>query len=72
MSDPADLRIVGVREFPLVDAGTDLIGAPLRCLCDAGLALEVGDVVAFAQKVVSKAEGRCVDLSTVTPKVSSK
>ena len=67
MSDPADLRIVAVPDFPLVDAATDLIGALLHCLSAGSLALQDGDVVAFAQKVISKAEGRHIDLSTVTP-----
>ena len=67
MSDSADLRIVAVPGFPLVQAGTDLVAALLHCLRDGPLALVDGDVVAFAQKVVSKAEGRQVDLSTVTP-----
>jgi coenzyme F420-0:L-glutamate ligase / coenzyme F420-1:gamma-L-glutamate ligase len=67
MSDPADLRIVAVPGFPLVEARSDLIADLLRCLRNGGLGLEPGDVVAFAQKVVSKAEGRLVDLSTITP-----
>ncbi len=67
MSGPADLRIVAVPGFPLVEAGTDLIAALLHCLRDGPLALEEGDVLVFAQKIVSKAEGRYVDLSTITP-----
>jgi coenzyme F420-0:L-glutamate ligase / coenzyme F420-1:gamma-L-glutamate ligase len=67
MSDPSDLRIFAVADFPLVDAGTDLVAALLACLQSSGLTLEDGDVVAFAQKIVSKSEGRLVDLSTVTP-----
>jgi coenzyme F420-0:L-glutamate ligase/coenzyme F420-1:gamma-L-glutamate ligase len=67
MSDPADLRIVAVPGFPLVAAGSDLIADMLRCLAAAGLTLQSGDVVAFAQKVVSKAEGRSVDLATIAP-----
>jgi coenzyme F420-0:L-glutamate ligase / coenzyme F420-1:gamma-L-glutamate ligase len=67
MSGPADLRIVAVPDFPLVEAGTDLVAELLACLHNGSLSLEDGDVVAFAQKVVSKSEGRVVDLSTVTP-----
>src|SRR5262245_49275242 len=33
----------------------------------AGLALQDGDVLVLAQKIVSKAEGRLVKLSSVTP-----
>lgn len=67
MSGPADLRIVAVPDFPLVEAGVDLVSALLGCLRKGSVSLEDGDVIAFAQKVVSKAEGRLVDLSTVTP-----
>lgn len=72
MSDSADLRIVAVPGFPLVEAGTDLIAALLHCLRDGPLALEDGDVIAFAQKVISKSEGRHVDLSTVTPSLEAR
>ena len=37
----------------------------LDALDRAGLALQAGDVLAVAQKIVSKAEGRLVDLSDV-------
>jgi coenzyme F420-0:L-glutamate ligase/coenzyme F420-1:gamma-L-glutamate ligase len=67
MSGPADLRIVAVPDFPLVEAGTDLVSELLRCLGSGPLILEDNDVVAFAQKVVSKSEGRHIDLSTVAP-----
>jgi coenzyme F420-0:L-glutamate ligase/coenzyme F420-1:gamma-L-glutamate ligase len=67
MSGPADLRIVAVPDFPLVHAGTDLVGALLNCLGTSSLVLQDGDVVAFAQKVVSKAEGRQIDLAAVQP-----
>jgi coenzyme F420-0:L-glutamate ligase/coenzyme F420-1:gamma-L-glutamate ligase len=67
MTGPADLRIVAVPDFPLVEAGTDLVSELLRCLGNARLVLEDNDVVAFAQKVVSKSEGRLIDLATITP-----
>jgi coenzyme F420-0:L-glutamate ligase/coenzyme F420-1:gamma-L-glutamate ligase len=51
----------------LVQAGDDLGALILEGLATAGLALQTGDVLAIAQKVVSKAEGRCVDLASVTP-----
>jgi coenzyme F420-0:L-glutamate ligase / coenzyme F420-1:gamma-L-glutamate ligase len=66
MSGPADLRIVAVPDFPLVESGTDLVSELLRCLGNAALVLEDDDVVVFAQKIVSKSEGRHIDLATVT------
>jgi coenzyme F420-0:L-glutamate ligase / coenzyme F420-1:gamma-L-glutamate ligase len=67
MSGPADLRIVAVPDFPLVVAGTDLVAELLRCLKTGSLVLEDHDVVVFAQKIVSKSEGRQIDLAQVTP-----
>ncbi len=65
MSAAGELRIIPVPGFPLVRAGADLVEMLLQCLADCRLRLETGDLVAFAQKVVSKAEGRSIDLSTV-------
>ena len=53
--------------FPLVASGDDLAAYTAAALTRAALELQAGDVLVFAQKVVSKAEGRWVDLRTVTP-----
>jgi coenzyme F420-0:L-glutamate ligase/coenzyme F420-1:gamma-L-glutamate ligase len=55
------LEVIPVDGLPEVRPGDDLAGLIAR---NAGL--RDGDVVVVAQKVVSKAEGRVVDLSTVT------
>jgi len=52
---------------PLVRPGDDLAALLARAIRDAGLTLEARDVVAVCQKVVSKAEGRIVDLTAVAP-----
>jgi coenzyme F420-0:L-glutamate ligase/coenzyme F420-1:gamma-L-glutamate ligase len=53
--------------LPLVQPGDDLAALLARAIRDEGLTLEAHDIVAVCQKVVSKAEGRIVDLATVTP-----
>ena len=53
--------------LPLVHPGDDLAALLATAIRDAGLTLEARDVVVVCQKVVSKAEGRIVDLATVTP-----
>jgi coenzyme F420-0:L-glutamate ligase/coenzyme F420-1:gamma-L-glutamate ligase len=53
--------------MPLVNPGDDLAGLILEGLARAGLDLATGDVLAVAQKVVSKAEGRLVNLAEVIP-----
>lgn len=63
----ARLELIAVPGLPLVQPGDDLARLVAGCLERAGIRLCDGDVVAFAQKVVSKAEGRFVDLRTVEP-----
>lgn len=67
-----ELRITGVTNLPEVKVGDDL-GAMIVEACQAqGTPLEASDVVVVTQKVVSKAEGRVVVLSEVTPSAFSK
>ncbi len=53
--------------MPVVQPGDDLAALVVAALRSADLRLEPHDVVAVCQKVVSKAEGRIVDLAAVTP-----
>jgi len=62
-----EVRVIGVEGIPEVRPGDDLVGLILAALDRQGLRLEDGDVVVVTQKVVSKAEGRIVDLTTVEP-----
>src|SRR5262249_54997163 len=50
-----------------VGAGDDLAALVAEGLARAAVALRDGDVVVIASKVVSRAEGRFVDLTTVEP-----
>ena len=60
------VELLAIPGLPLVKAGDDL--ASLLAKAMAGeLAPRVGDVLVLAQKIVSKAEGRMVDLASVTP-----
>jgi len=63
----ARIEIVSVRGIPEVRPGDDLTGLLLAALRASGEALSSGDVVVIAQKVVSKAEGRIVQLAEVVP-----
>ena len=55
----------------MVQAGDDLAALLLAAIADQGLTLGPGDVLAVAQKVVSKAEGRLVWLSAVAPSAAA-
>ena len=54
-------------EMPLVQPGDDLPGLLFDALQRARIELAHGDILVVCQKVVSKSEGRVVDLRTVTP-----
>ncbi|MGB3272660.1 MAG: coenzyme F420-0:L-glutamate ligase [Xanthobacteraceae bacterium] len=53
--------------LPLVEPGDDLVAMIVEGARRAGLAVAAGDVFVIAQKIVSKAENRYVDLADVTP-----
>jgi coenzyme F420-0:L-glutamate ligase/coenzyme F420-1:gamma-L-glutamate ligase len=65
--NPATLELIAVPGIPLVSPGDDLAALIMAGLAGAGLELQERDVVVVAQKIVSKAEGRFVDLATVEP-----
>jgi coenzyme F420-0:L-glutamate ligase/coenzyme F420-1:gamma-L-glutamate ligase len=64
---PTRLVLTALEGLPLIQPGDDLAGLVFAALEAANLRLKSGDVIAVAQKVVSKAEGRLVNLSDVTP-----
>lgn len=47
--------------------GDDVAGHILRALAEAGMNLLAGDILVIAQKIISKAEGRLVQLDRVIP-----
>lgn len=61
------LEILAVPGIPMIQAGDDLPVIIADRMARAGQKLHDRDVIVIAQKIVSKAEGRTVDLSTVTP-----
>jgi coenzyme F420-0:L-glutamate ligase/NADPH-dependent F420 reductase len=63
----AALSVKALTGLPHFAAGDDLAAAIVAALDAAGETPRDGDVVVVAQKVVSKAEGRAVALSGVTP-----
>lgn len=61
------LQLIAVEGLPLVQPGDDLAALILAALARMGETLRDGDILVIAQKIVSKAEGRTVDLNAVTP-----
>jgi len=67
MTTRAPLTCFPISGLPLVQPGDDLAALLATAIPDAGVMLAPADVVAVCQKVVSKAEGRIVDLKDVIP-----
>jgi coenzyme F420-0:L-glutamate ligase/coenzyme F420-1:gamma-L-glutamate ligase len=61
------LQILGVPGIPEIVAGTDLAVTIAEAAAAAGLALADGDIVVVTSKIVSKAEGRVIELADVEP-----
>jgi coenzyme F420-0:L-glutamate ligase/coenzyme F420-1:gamma-L-glutamate ligase len=69
---PTRIEIIGLPGVPMVQPGDDLAALAVSALVDAAIAPEPGDVLVVAQKIVSKAENRFVDVSTFTPSAAAK
>jgi coenzyme F420-0:L-glutamate ligase/coenzyme F420-1:gamma-L-glutamate ligase len=63
----AQLTITGLNGVPLVRAGDDLCAVTLAAYRATGLSPADGDVLVIAQKIVSKAEDRAVEVASVEP-----
>jgi coenzyme F420-0:L-glutamate ligase/coenzyme F420-1:gamma-L-glutamate ligase len=61
------VELIGVTGIPEVEAGDDLASMIVRAAVLQGTPIESGDVLVVTQKIVSKAEGRVVDLKDVSP-----
>ena len=67
MSRTSALEILAVPGLPMIKPGDDLAALIAEGFARGGIEPRSGDVLAVAQKVVSKSEGRSVDLATVVP-----
>jgi coenzyme F420-0:L-glutamate ligase/coenzyme F420-1:gamma-L-glutamate ligase len=65
VSTVATLVLTALPDIPLVKSGDDLVLIIEEGAKRAGLGLRDGDVFVLAQKIVSKSEGRVVDLGEV-------
>lgn len=71
-SSPASLTLTPLSGFPLVEPGDDLTEIILSALKASDIELQNGDILVLAQKIVSKAEGRQVNLGTIVePSIKS-
>ena len=62
-----NLLLTPLQNIPMVHTGDDLAEIIIKGLLQSDLTLETGDIVVLAQKIVSKAEGRRVNLASIQP-----
>ena len=61
------ITLSAIEGIPPINQGDDLARLIAGGIEKTGLKLQAGDIVVVCQKVVSKAEGRVVDLKTIAP-----
>ena len=66
-SSAVSMQLFALAGMPLVQPGDDLAALILDALKASGLSLQSGDVLAVAQKIVSKSEDRYVSLEGFEP-----
>jgi coenzyme F420-0:L-glutamate ligase/coenzyme F420-1:gamma-L-glutamate ligase len=66
------LEVIALEGFPLVRPGDDLIALIAQALTRNDVTPQARDVLVVAQKIVSKAEGRMIDLATIEPSAKAR
>ncbi len=61
------LTLTPLANIPLIRHGDDLADILVAEATESNISLDDGDILVLASKIVSKAEGRMVNLATVTP-----
>ena len=66
------IQIIGLRKIPLIKRGDNIADQIVKAAKEEGVQISEHDIVVIAQKIVSKAEGRVVNLKTITPSAKAE
>lgn len=66
------IQIIGLRKIPLIKRGDSIADQIVKAAKEEGVQISEHDIVVIAQKIVSKAEGRVVNLKTITPSAKAE
>jgi len=66
------ITILGLEKIGMVQSGDDLATSISEALTAEKIKIMDGDVIVVSQKVISKAEGLLVDISTIKPSTKAK
>lgn len=61
------LNLTSLKSIPIIRQGDNLADILLNSLIESSITLQSDDILVLAQKIVSKSEGRMVNLNKVTP-----
>ncbi|MBA4386046.1 MAG: coenzyme F420-0:L-glutamate ligase [Anaerolinea sp.] len=64
---PKSMIYTAIPDFPMVQSGDDLAVLIVALCKKSNISIEDGDIFVLAQKIVSKAEGRLVNYSSIVP-----
>lgn len=70
--DMQEINIIGLKGFPLVKAGDNMAKLIVETSMKENISINDGDIIVVAQKVVSKANDRVMQLRTVQPSNKAK
>ena len=62
-----EIRLIGLTSIPIVKPGDDIAQLIFNALNNENVPLDDGDIIVIAQTIVSRAEGRIVNLNEITP-----
>ncbi|MEM2744877.1 MAG: coenzyme F420-0:L-glutamate ligase, partial [Nitrososphaerota archaeon] len=62
-----EIRIIGLTNMPLIKKGDDIAKIIIENIKKEGLCIEEGDIIVISQKIISKAEGRIINLKKIKP-----
>jgi len=66
-SGTPEIQLIGLRDVPEVQKGADIAAVAQEALAAAGQTLQDGDILVVTHKIISKAEGRLIDMREVEP-----
>ena len=69
---PREMKLIPVPFADEIKPGDELVGKLMLALKHQGLALQRGDILVLKHKIVSKSEGRLVELSRMKPSPASR
>lgn len=63
----SSINLIALETLPLIQPGQDVSKEIIRAITSESISIDDGDVIAIAQKIISKSENRYLDISQLDP-----